>query len=292
MSDELTLAQIESLRKAYRAKEPFKPSSVVRRFFEKYGLGRRHGLQKWHLTPSDQAQLRTLVKTLCQVDIAHDDLAALAGLSRDEMAQLTPNEKLTRRAVREGRVAVKALPGQHIALGADDITLPAGMSLDADWESVARAHRHDAIVVVENWVSFDRIHACTLDFSVAGANPLVLFRGSPVYSLDASTQLLRHAAEQGTPAWAYVDLDPAGLVIANALPGLAGLIAPAPADLEALLLAHPDYKHEAYLSQLPGAQQILDATTRSDIAALWGLLRRYGAAVPQEVFQSTGATGR
>lgn len=281
---EISAALLGSLRRLYRVEGAIKPGATAREFLARYGLGRPAGRDQWQMTQLDREQLRETVFRLTDVDLERADIKALKAMPRDEMAQVTANEKLTPRAVREGRVAIKALPGRALLLGPSSIELPSGMSVDAEWQAVARDHGHRSILLVENWIAFERIHTCDLDLTPAGSNPLVLFRGSDVYSAAASKSLLEDAAARGVGVWGYVDLDPAGLLIASTLPGLAGLIAPDPDSLQQMLAERSNYKHETYLKQLPAAQSALDGTSDARIRVLWEVLKARGAAVPQEVF--------
>jgi hypothetical protein len=91
-------------------------------------------------------------------------------------------------------------------------------------------HSGDQDPLVENWECFERIHDVELDFAPAGANPLVIWRGDA--SATRTDQALALIRALQRPTWAFVDFDPAGLLIAARLPGLAGIIAPAPRHLE------------------------------------------------------------
>ena len=143
---------------------------------------------------------------------------------------------------------------------------------------------HDTILLVENWEAFDRIHEVRLDFSAAGPSPLVLWRGGNGEArADASQNLLRAL---NRPVWAFVDYDPAGLVIAAALPGLQGIIAP-----EATILAELLEKHgleDRYRKQLPAASPTLDRAGHLAVVFRWPLLRQAGRALPQEIFIGLG----
>ncbi len=145
-------------------------------------------------------------------------------------------------------------PAEPLLLDQQSITLPAGANLDLDWHWLVTHCGHTSVLLVENWEAFDRIHQLTFDLSRAGDNPLVVFRGSPVYRQDHVMSLLRGLA---LPVFAFVDYDPSGLVIAHSLPHFAGLIAPPADKLETALAATKN--HDRYRSQLPETQAALDA---------------------------------
>ena len=100
---------------------------------------------------------------------------------------------------------------------------------------------------------------------------------------DASQSLLKTL---NRPVWAFVDYDPAGLVIAATLPGLQGIIAP-----EATVLAELLEKHgleDRYRTQLPAAASSLDQAGHPAVSFLWPMLRQAGRALPQEIFIGLG----
>ena len=88
------------------------------------------------------------------------------------------------------------------------------------------------------------------------------------------------------PVWAFVDYDPAGLVIALALPSLQGIIVPEVEVLAKLLDKHG--LEDRYRMQLPAAAPSLDCTEHPAVAWLWPMLRQAGRALPQEIFIGLG----
>lgn len=199
------------------------------------------------------------------------------GIPRAQALDLGPNEKFAVAPVKRQRVALKTLPGRPLNLAGQALMLPPSCHLDAEGPVIAGRLDHGSVLLVENWECFDRIHAADLDLSPAGENPLVLWRG------DASDTRADHALELlrtlAVPVWAFVDYDPAGLLIAAALPGLAGIIAPAPDRLERDLAGG---LAERYQVQLPMAAKALDDATSEPVQRLWAILRRHGRALPQE----------
>jgi hypothetical protein len=139
--------------------------------------------------------------------------------------------------------------------------------------------------LVENWEPFNRIDDVDLDFSPAGDNPLVIWRGDRSDTRVDHALALQRALE--VPVWAFVDYDPAGLLIADGLPRLAGIIAPEPERLER------DLGHglpERYQVQLPMAAAALDASRSEPVRRLWAVIRRYGRALAQERYLDREAT--
>jgi hypothetical protein len=177
-------------------------------------------------------------------------------------------------------VAIKTLPGRPLRVGRQSITLPPLCHLEADALGIGRSVEHDSVLLVENWECFDSIHDIHLDFSSAGSNPLVLWRGgSGDVRADTSQRFMKVLS---LPVWAFVDYDPAGLIIAATLPCLEGIIAPDPTILVEMLEKHG--LEDRYLIQLPSAAPTLDRAGHPAVATLWPLLRQAGRALPQEIF--------
>lgn len=258
--------------------ERLSASQAVQKFCEQYHVGARAGA-KWLFTAKDKAEIcEILLKTQgIVVDVICAD--SWAGLSRASSLQLGNNEKLSREAVRRDRVAVKSLGGQPLLLDTTTLMLPVGANLDLDGKWLAMHCQHRTALVVENWETFEHIHTVSFPLTDAGTNPLVIFRGSPVYRQDHVVALLQALA---VPVYAFVDFDPAGLVIAQSLPHFAEIIAPEEAVLRAL---YRDGKnHKRFASQLPGAAAVLDASEHRNIQYHWDMMCQGGAAVPQEIF--------
>ncbi len=206
------------------------------------------------------------------------------GLTRAESLALGRNEKWADGPARRDRVAVKTLPGRPLLIGHESILLPPLCHVEADVEEIAGGVQHDTILLVENWECFDRIHAVQLNFSAAGPNPLVIWRGgSGEARADASQNFLKTL---NRPVWAFVDFDPAGLVIAATLHSLQGIISPEASVLAELLDKHG--LEDRYRAQLPAAAPSLDRSGHPAVAYLWPLLRQTGRALPQEIFIGLG----
>lgn len=228
---------------------------------------------------ADRAAIRQVLLSTQGIDAATTDVGCWNGLSRTASLAHGDNEKMTSAAVRQDRVAIKALPGKSLRLDGQRIALPPGANLDLAWQWLAAHCGHASILLVENWEAFEAVHQMTFDLSRAGDNPLVVFRGSPVYRQDHVVGLLNGLAR---PVFALVDYDPAGLVIAQSLPHFAGLIAPPLPELAGALMASTN--HARYRSQLAQAQAVLNDAIHPDIVAYWKLLQAHGKALPQEHF--------
>lgn len=265
------------LRVCHSDKSRQHASKVLLQFIEDYNIGQPIGAS----LSFSAADKKTICAMLAKegIDAATTTHDQWTGLSRAESLEYGSNEKLTDAPVRPDRVAVKALPGKFLLLDQQSIALPAGANLDLDWRWMVAHCGHASVLLVENWEAFDRIHQLTFDLSRAGENPLVVFRGSPVYRQDYAMSLLRGLA---LPVFAFVDYDPSGLVIAQSLPHFAGLIAPSADKLQTALAATSN--HSRYRSQLAQAQAVLNAAQHPEIIAHWRLLQIHGKALPQEYF--------
>lgn len=281
---------INSLLRVYHSdKQRHTASSVLTRFFEDFNIGHRIGTSL-DFSTADRESIRKLLLANEGIDAQTTQARQWDGLSRTESLEYSDNEKMTSSPVRQGRVAVKALPSKFLFLDKQRIFIPIGANVDLHWQWVVAHCGHTSVLLVENWEAFDTIHQITFDLSRAGENPLVVFRGSPVYRQDYVMALLRDLT---LPVFALVDYDPSGLILAQSTPYFAGLMTPPTHDLVSALKTIKNYSR--YRSQLSQAQAVLNNSTHPDIVAHWRLLQEYGTALPQEYFllaRSPSATRR
>jgi hypothetical protein len=270
---------ILSLLRVYHSDKPRQAATVsLTQFVDDFNIGQRLGASL-AFSAADREAIGQLLLSAEGIDAATTHPAQWSGLSRTASLGHGGNEKMTDAVVRRDRVAIKALPARSLLLGGKSIALPLSANLDLAWPWVAAHCGHTTALLVENWEAFEAVHQITFDLSRAGDNPLVVFRGSPVYRQDHALALLE---ELRLPVFAMVDYDPAGLVIAQSLPHFAGLITPPLAQLEGALRACTN--HARYRSQLAQAQAVLEDIAHSEIAACWKLLQTHGKALPQEYF--------
>ncbi len=198
-------------------------------------------------------------------------------ISRAQALQLGPDEKFAATPVKRERVAVKALPGNPLRIDGQALILPPACHLDVEGSTAAGLLAHETVLLIENWESFNRVHDTGINLSDAGENPLVVWRGDQSDTrTDHALALLRALR---VPVWAFVDFDPAGLLIAHGIPGLAGIIAPELDRLEQdLAYGLP----ERYQAQIHMAAATLDASTNEPVRRLWDIVRRHGKALPLE----------
>lgn len=270
---------ILSLLRVYHSDKPRQAATVsLTQFVDDYNIGQRLGASL-AFSAADREAIRQLLLSAEGIDAATTQPGQWSGLSRTASLAHGGNEKMTDAAVRQDRVAIKALAARSLLLGGKSIALPPGANLDLAWPWVAAHCGHTSALLVENWEAFEAVHQITFDLSRAGDNPLVVFRGSPVYRPDHTLTLLQKLR---LPVFALVDYDPAGLVIAQSLPHFAGLMAPPLPELASALKACTN--HVRYRSQLMQAQAVLEGAGHPEIAACWKLLQTHGTALPQEYF--------
>jgi hypothetical protein len=262
------------LRVVQSADERFGASKALGEFSVAYGIGRGKGAGLL-FDADDKIRIREVLGAE-GIDPATDP-AAWDRLSRARALDLGPNEKFASAPVKRHRVAIKALPGRPVRLAGQALVLPPGCHLDLDGASTAGLLAHGTAMVVENWECFSHIHAIDLDLSSVGENPIVIWRGDR--SDTRADQALALLRALDVPVWAFVDYDPAGLLIADGLPRLAGVVAPEP---ERLARDIAEGLSERYEAQLPMAAAALDASLHEPVRRLWAIIRRYGRALPQE----------
>jgi len=262
------------LRIVQSADERFSASKALGDFSIAYGIGRGKGAGLV-FDADDKARIREVLRAE-GIDPGTEP-AAWDRLSRARALDLGPNEKFASTPVKRHRVAVKSLPDRPVQLAGRAVLLPPACHLDLDSTTAAGLLDHDTALLVENWECFDCIHSIDLDLSPAGENPLIIWRGDCSGTrADAAIAMLRALH---IPTWAFVDYDPAGLLIANALPRLAGIIVPEADRLE------QDLAHglpTRYQDQLSMAAAALDASTHESVRQLWSTIKASGRALAQE----------
>lgn len=221
----------------------------------------------------------------CSVDPATTTADSWKGLGRAESLLLARDEKLTGRTVGDGRLRVKALPGRVLRVAGGRWFLPDRADLGMDLSAVLESEiGHDALLIVENLQTFDDIHAVGPEVmgNLSAHDPLVIYRGDTQGGARADAV---HALVSGTglPVIAFVDFDPAGLVIASGLPRLDMVLAPPLQELAEIIHARGIAKR--YLEQVAmaaHAMQRIQGDAR--MAPLWHVIHAAGKALPQEYF--------
>lgn len=251
-------------------------TGALKRLVDEFGLGYKRG-ESVYFSQADRAEMRSLL-TAKGYSITNEPMA---GMSRSQRLDVTPNEKAGREQVKQNRFSVKAMGMQPLLIDGQHIWLPPESHLDADWTKLADTIDHRCIMVVENYENFNRIHTTTFDLPTPFESPLVIYRGDAYESRQDNVK--RFLAKLNLPVLAFVDIDPAGLVIANQLPRLAGVVAPDMAILDELLRAPQTGRRDLFQSQYPGCRHVLDnLPTDNPCRSLWGIVSEHRSGLVQE----------
>lgn len=253
----------------------FQLTSTLQRLVDD-GIGTKCG-KSVYFSQKDRDEMRKWLEakgySVEQVDLSR--------LSRGERLSLTPNEKAGNEAVKRRRISVKALAGGALILDGQPIMLPAESHLDADWHRVVGKLGHGCVMVVENYECFNRIHEITFRLPIEYRSPLVVYRGDSYESrLD---NVLTFLAEAKLPVLAFVDADPAGMVIAANLPGLVGVVAPDLHILEGQLASPQTGRRDLFADQYASVQNALHEIAQdSPCRPVLDLILKHRSGVVQE----------
>jgi hypothetical protein len=262
----------------------FASGRAISAFCAEYNLGVR---QRSSLVFNDahKAEIRRILKGELGIDPATTTADSWKGLGRAESLMLARDEKLTSRAVGDGRLRVKALPGRVLRVAGGRWSLPDRADLGLDINAVLEEEiGHDALLIIENLQTFDDIHSVDSDLmgDLLAHEPLVIYRGDTQGGARADAV---HALIKGTdlPVFAFVDFDPAGLVIASGLPRLNMVLAPSLKELAEIIQASGIAKR--YLDQVAMAAHAVQRIQGDPrMAPLWHVIHAAGKALPQEYF--------
>lgn len=243
-----------------------------------YNIGLPWG-NKLKLSRQDKAELLRLVKSKMSLDLSRQSMADLDDLHREEVLSIgVIDEKLAGQAVKKDRLAMRALPGSTLKINRRHYTLPDSGYLDIASDAVISIE-HYCVLVVENYRNIDALAKMPLNLEAPFHDPLVIFRGDKIYSENTVRQLIMRLA---ISALAMPDMDPKGLVIAQSLPHVVGLVAPRLPDLERMLKDPSNANPELYAKQLAYCQKALTESPYPVIVEIWEKLQQYQAGIAQE----------
>ena len=174
-----------------------------------------------------------------------------------------------------GSVAIKCIG--RCLLDTDVLLVPEGSYLVVTPE-LGRRIKCERLLFVENLETFRRLERYEwIDFE--GRAVMAVFRGDSVLSTGDALHLLRHRSE---PVWAFVDFDPAGLLIANSLPSdrLERIIVPTWPTLRQL--ANTLRGRQLFDDHQQQARLTLEQATHPVIQEAWGVLSELQCGVTQE----------
>lgn len=249
-------------------------SSAALHLSEHHGLGTRVG--SWVEYRADHIQAaRSLlrandlpVEALPQ-DASRADVAMYGGLS----------EKGLGKAPHADSIAVRCIG--NCTLDGEPLRTPEDTYLVCR-SALAVRISCERLMVVENLETFRELETYRW-INYKGRSVLAIYRGD----IHLSPALaLRCILARSEPLWAFVDFDPAGLTIANALPSnrLERIVLPDQAWLSQAAMT--SVGRSLYDSQLAQARGPLSRTTNAEIEQCWRELQRLKGAVTQERMRS------
>lgn len=139
----------------------------------------------------------------------------------------------------------------------------------------------ERIMVVENFETFRRLQNYAWIDS-QGLAVLAIYRGEKDLPIKDAAALV---ATRSEPLWGFFDFDPAGLVMANALPHerFERLLLPDSNWLETA--ADSPRGRQLFDSQAGAYENVLDAARHPQVLTAWRLMKRLCSAVTQERMQ-------
>lgn len=262
----------------------FSAGQSISAFCSEYNVGMKQGAS-FVFTEEDKQEIGRILKGEMGIDPATTTAESWKHLGRAQSLQLARDEKFAGRSVGVGRLRLKTLSGHTLRVASGSWDLPCRADLGLDLEAVlGQKIGHDALLVIENLQTFDDIHNIDVNVmnSLPARDPLVIYRGDTQGGARADT--IHNLIKSTTlPVYAFVDYDPAGLIIASGLPRLDQLLAPSLQDLGTLIQTHGIAKR--YLDQVATASHALQQLKGdSRLAPLWDVIHAVGKGLPQEFF--------
>lgn len=269
----LSAKEITFLQRLIAERPATRKSGPLSSMITTYGVGRasgrsiHYGTEDWERA-AKLLENRGIPLSRPEGEMRRGETAEYAGVSEKAFGSRPHSNSVALRTahgecVLDG-VGLKAPTGGYIVLGIDD----------------AIRVQCDRILLVENLETFRHLDLYEwIDFG--RGSTLAIFRGDPTFSLADAAKVLAVRAE---PIDAFVDFDPAGLFIANALPRLAHLILP---DTRWLISAIRESKrYDLYDAQIGAYRAKLTTSTHPDIVRSFALLKELRQGYSQEWMES------
>lgn len=245
-------------------------SAAADHFSEHYSLGRVLGRRVEYTEAHFAAAENLLLANQLPVralgtDATRAQAAEYGGMSEKDFS-LAPHAD---------SVAVKGLG--RCMFGGNPLDTPLGAYMVLTVEQAKRVIC-ERIMVVENLETFRSLQAYSWvdlqDFAV-----LAIYRGEKNLPNKDAAELVRSRSE---PIWGFFDFDPAGLVMANALPDdrFDRLLLPDSGWLESA--ANSTRGRQLFDSQFSFYGSVLDDAKNQQVASAWRLMKRIRSAVTQE----------
>lgn len=261
----LFLQRLASERPAQR-----RVGDVSRHFCEHYSLGSMVGRQvayrdEHHRMAESLLRNHDLPVTPMVTGASRSDVATFGGLS----------EKSLSAAPHAGSIGIKCM-GECLLDGLA-LRTPEGSYLVVTPEAASRISC-DRLLLVENLETFRQLERYRwIDYR--GRSVLAVYRGDSALSTGEALQFVKARSES---IWAFVDFDPAGLVIAASLPveRLERLVLPEVAWLREA--AKSSRGRQLFDEQEARARPGLDRAAHPDVRLAWAELQALRSGVIQE----------
>jgi hypothetical protein len=262
--------QIQFLQRLVSERPRQRRAGEVSRFFcEHYSLGTVVGRsveyrESHHQDAESLLRAHDLPVGAMSPNASRADVAMYGGLSEKSLS--TPPHAKSVAVKFFGTCTVDGCP----------LATPAG-SYMVTMPDLAQRVTCDRLLLVENLETFRRLE----DYGwidLQGLSVMAVFRGDPSLAVGDALRVIRSRAE---PIWAFVDFDPAGLVIANSLPH---------ERLERVVLPPPHWLEQA-TDSARGRQLFADQVDRCSptldqshphVQVWWRKMRAWKSAVTQE----------
>lgn len=266
-----TSQQISFLQRLVAAAPAANRSGPTALFFsEHYSIGTPVGREvtysaQHHAAAAKLLQAHQLPVAKLGARTSRAEAAAFGGMS----------EKHFSAAPRARSVSVRCIGS--CTLDGRGLYTPDGTHLVATFEQ-ARAIACDELMVVENFETFRQIMSYRW-IQWAGTGTLLVYRGDPDSPIQDATALVRERAE---PVRGFFDFDPAGLIMARAIPAdrFVGLVLPGREWLKTA--ANTPHGRQLYDRQLRVFGSALDEAKEPLIRQNWEFMKTLASAVAQE----------
>lgn len=262
----------------------FPASKALLEFSQSFNVGRAKGASLW-FSAKDKREIQAFLLGRLSIDASTTSPDDWTDNGRANALPLGCDEKFARVTVREGRLQIKAMRWHALSVYGGRWMLPDRTDLGVDLTGLLKESvDHDCLLVVENRQTFIELWHVESELlrKVSTLNPLVVYRGDANggAQVDAVHGLIE---KLDLPVFAFVDFDPAGMVIAASLPRLDGLVAPAAKQLGNLL---SDYGlSERFIAQIPTNKHVLEQLALHPVIGVFlAAIMASGKALPQEFF--------
>lgn len=236
---------------------------------EHFSLGRREGsyveYDAMHFEVASQLLLNAnLPLARFDTKLRRAEMAGYSGLS----------EKTSTIAPHENSIALRVASGE-CRIDGSALYTPAGSYLVASYETALRISA-DRLMVIENLETFRHLEKQRwIDYG--NLSTLAIFRGDTRFNAADSLALVKSRPE---PVWAFYDFDPAGLALANMTIRLDKVVSPPNEWL--IPAARRAKRFDLYQDQIEQYRSTLEATSNTQVRALWALMKDIKVGYAQE----------